>query len=166
VAAAIALGLVILIPDRLRWLGLLAGCALVAVVGHGVQVTGWHRLSDVVGSVVLVATLASLAVGGVVALGMTTRAPDGRVDRAVYGLVVAGSLAAIGVGALMLVLLALFPTLGAPVGSRRAFLQAAFPLLGAGGSVLIVTAFARALDGWSIGGRAEESALRPPHADQ
>jgi hypothetical protein len=60
------------------------------------------------------------------------------------------------VALVMLLLLALFPTLGAPVGSQRAFHQAAFPLLGAGSSALFVMAFARALEGWSMGTRGDD----------
>ncbi len=89
------------------------------------------------------------------AVGMASRSATGVVHRAVYGMVAALALAAIVVAAMMLLLLALFPTLGAPAGSQRAFHQVAFPLLGAGGSVIVVTAFARVLDGWSIGKRAD-----------
>jgi membrane-associated phospholipid phosphatase len=151
VAAAIALGLVLLAPDRLRWLGLLAGSSLIALVAHALQVSGWHRLSDVVGSTMLVLAVASFAVGAFAAVGLSSRSTKGAVHPAVYALVAVLAVAAMAVAALMLLLLTLFPTLGAPVGSQRAFHQVAFPLLGAGGSALVVTAFARALDGWSIG---------------
>jgi len=159
VAAAIAVGLVLLIPDRVRWLGLLAGCAIIALVAHALQVTGWHRLSDVVGSTVLVVAVASVTIGAIVAVGLSSRSDKGTVHPVVYRLVAALALAAMAVAGVMLVLLALFPTLGAPAGSQRAFHQAAFPLLGAGASVLIVTIFARALDGWSIGRGADDRKL-------
>lgn len=157
VAAAIAVGSVLLLPDRLRWLGLLLGAGAVALVAHALQVTGWHRLSDVVASTVLVLTVSSAAIGILAATGRSARLSPGAIHPGVYGLVAALAVAALVVAALMLVLLALFPTLGAPVGSRRAFHQAAFPLLGAGASVLALTAFARVLDGWSIGAPGDDA---------
>lgn len=154
IAATVALGLVLLVPDRLRWLGLLVGCLLMALVTHALQVTGWHRLSDVVASTILVFAVESAGIGTTIAAGQATLSDKGAVHSVVYRLVIGSALAASALAFVMLVLLMVFPTLGAPAGSRRTFHQAAFPLLGAGASVLVVAGFARALEGWSIGRRA------------
>ena len=82
----------------------------------------------------------------------------------------------------MLALLIAFPVLASPVGGRRAFLQASFPLLGAGLTILTLVVFARMIEPYSFGGSARaageasverqaqlaEAGLRerPPVADQ
>lgn len=160
VAAAVAVALILLVPDRLRWLGTLAACALVGVVAHALQVSGWHRLSDVLASTLLVVAVGALVMWALVAGGWGCLTPHRVVHPVVYRAVAALAAGAVGVGLLLLLLLAVFPTLSAPVGSRRAFLQVSFPLLGAGASVLAVAAFAWIANSWSLGREPDEGDRR------
>jgi membrane-associated phospholipid phosphatase len=154
VSVAIAVGLLLVSPLRLRWLVVLLGAAFAAVVAHALQVSGWHRLSDVVGSALLVVGVAALATGGLTAAGWAITATTGDVHPRVYLVVVGLGLAAVGVGAVVVALPALFPVLLAPDGSRRAFLQVAFPLAGAGTTALLVALLAWLIQPWSLGRRA------------
>jgi hypothetical protein len=153
VAVAIAVGLLLVSPLRLRWLVVLLGAAFAAVVAHALQVSGWHRLSDVVGSALLVVGVAALATGGLTATGWAIPATTGDVHPRVYLVVVGLGLAAVGVGVVVVALPALFPVLLAPDGSRRAFLQVAFPLAGAGTTALLVALHAWLIQPWSLGRR-------------
>jgi hypothetical protein len=64
----------------------------------------------------------------------------------------------IAVGVLLLALLLAFPILASPVGGRRAFLQASFPLVGAGLTILALVVFARLIEPYSLG-RSRQAAL-------
>jgi hypothetical protein len=57
VVAAIGVGGMLVSPDRLRWAVLVAGSAALAIAAQSTQIAGWHRLSDAVGSGLLVAAV-------------------------------------------------------------------------------------------------------------
>lgn len=60
-AAGVVCALLLAVPRRARWWCVLPGAAGVFVVGAATMIAGWHRLSDVIGSVLLAATLTCLA---------------------------------------------------------------------------------------------------------
>ncbi|WP_330186225.1 phosphatase PAP2 family protein [Dactylosporangium sp. AC04546] len=75
VMAVVAVGLLV-VPPAGRWLVAVPGAAGVSVVAGATMVAGWHRLSDVVGSVLLVAAVycfaaALVELGGAGAHGTT-----------------------------------------------------------------------------------------------
>ena len=53
IAAAIGAGLLLVSPDRIRWAVLVIAAALPATIGQATQITGWHRMSDAIGGVLL-----------------------------------------------------------------------------------------------------------------
>lgn len=63
-AAGLVCALLLAVPRQARVWCLVPGAAGVFVVGAATIVAGWHRLSDVVGSVLLTATLTCLAAAG------------------------------------------------------------------------------------------------------
>lgn len=151
VATAIAVGALLVAPDRLRWLALAIGALYAAVIGDAIQTTGWHRLSDTLGSTLLVVAVACAALAALAWLDLAQPSPFARIDRRVrYGL----SALAVGilvVATMMLVLVVAFPILGSPEGGRRAFLQGAFPLFGSGLTILALVALARLIEPFSLG---------------
>jgi hypothetical protein len=151
VATAIAVGALLVVPDRLRWLALAIGALYAAVIGDAIQTTGWHRLSDTLGSTLLVVAVACAGLAALAQLDLVQPSPFGRVDRRVrYGLS-ALALGILVVATVMLVLVVAFPILGSPEGGRRAFLQGAFPLFGAGLTIFALVALARVIEPFSLG---------------
>jgi hypothetical protein len=153
VAASIAIGALLVAPDRLRWVVLLAGVAFAALIGESVQTTGWHRLSDTVGGVLIVIAVAAMGLVLLAATGFVTGSDAARIDarfRAALLIVAAG---AVVLGAGLALLPAVFPLLGQPAGARRSILQTAFPLVGVGVTVLATVAFARVIEPYSLGRR-------------
>jgi membrane-associated phospholipid phosphatase len=67
-ATALLLGLLLVVPPRARWWVAVPGALGVSVIAASTMVLGWHRFSDVVGAVLLVAALASLAGAALAAL--------------------------------------------------------------------------------------------------
>jgi hypothetical protein len=66
----------------------------------------------------------------------------------------------------MLVLVVAFPILSSPEGARRAFLQTAFPLFGAGLTIIALVTFARVIEPFSLGeARAPLDLMRPGRTD-
>ena len=131
VAAAMAIGALLVAPDRLRWLVVPAGAIYAAVIAEAIQTTGWHRLSDTLGGVLLVLVVAAAGLAVVARAGLVQPSTHGRIDRRVRtGVLVAGTVA-IGLGTII-PLAATFPLLASPDSGRRAFLQTAFPLVGSG----------------------------------
>lgn len=155
VATSIAVAALIVAPDRTRWL-ILPVAALVAVlVGDAIQVAGWHRLSDSLGASLLVVAVAGAGLALLARAGLVAPSAAGFVDRRVRVMVGLAAVVALVVGSALLALLAVFPVLSEPTGARRAFLQAAFPLLGASvtlGALLLVTA---AVEPFSLGRAAD-----------
>lgn len=61
VATALLLAFALVLPPVARWWVLLPGSVAVVVVAASTMVTGWHRLSDLVGGVLVAAVLYCLA---------------------------------------------------------------------------------------------------------
>ncbi|MFF5180230.1 phosphatase PAP2 family protein [Micromonospora sp. NPDC000316] len=127
VAAALLLAYMLVLPGwARRWLAL-PGTAGVSVIGAATMIAGWHRFSDVLGGVLLSATLFCLAAAALAARpgGTALRSPD-RLD----GGGVAGRLAEGAVGLVVLVWasMAVAPDLAASV--RRGPLLAIVAALG------------------------------------
>lgn len=151
VATAVAVGALLVAPDRLRWLALALGAPYAAIIGDAIQTSGWHRLSDTFGSTLLVIAVASAGLAVLARLDLAQPSPFGRVDRRIrYALFVLASVTLL-VGTVMLVLVVAFPILGSPEGARRAFLQGAFPLFGAGLTIIALVTFARVIEPFSLG---------------
>lgn len=153
VATSIAIGALLVAPDRLRWAALVAGALFAAIVGEAVQTTGWHRLSDTIGGVCLVIAvsasgLALLSVGGSVELSDAAR-----IDRRLLTGLYAVAFGTVALGVALAVLPVVFPLLGTPVGARRSILQTAFPLIGVGVTILALATFARVIEPYSLGRR-------------
>lgn len=151
VATSIAIGAVLVMPDRLRWVALAVGAVYAGAIGDAIQVTGWHRLSDTIGSALLAIAVASAALVVLARLHLVQPSPHGRVNPRVRHVLVVLGLVAIAVGTIILLLVVVFPLLGRPDGGRRAFLQTAFPLFGAGVTILALVAFTRVIEPFSLG---------------
>jgi hypothetical protein len=151
VAASIAIGALLVVPDRLRWAVLVAGVIFAALIGESVQTTGWHRLSDTIGGVLLVIAVSA---GGLVLLARAGRvAPSegARIDPRLRAALLAVAVGAAVLGAALTILPVIFPLLGAPTGARRSIMQTAFPLVGVGVTVLTIVVFARVIEPYSLG---------------
>ena len=61
VVTALVLAFLLVLPPAARWWVLVPGAAAVVVVGASTMITGWHRLSDVVGGALVAAVLHCLA---------------------------------------------------------------------------------------------------------
>ncbi len=154
VAAAMAVGALLVAPDRLRWLVVPAGAIYAAVIAEAIQTTGWHRLSDTLGGVLLVLVVAAAGLAVVARAGLVQPSTHGRIDRRVRtGVLVAGTVA-IGLGTIILLLAATFPLLASPDSGRRAFLQTAFPLVGSGLTLLAMLVAGRMIEPYTLGRRA------------
>lgn len=159
VAASIAIGALLVAPDRLRWMVLLAGVVFAALIGESVQTTGWHRLSDTVGGVLIVIAVSAAGLVLLASTGFVAGSDAARIDarfRAALVIVAAGAVV-LGIG--LALLPAVFPLLAEPAGARRSILQTAFPLVGVGVTVLATVAFARVIEPYSLG-------LRPGRSDR
>ncbi len=155
IATAVAVGGILVAPDRLRWLVLPFGVAFAAIISEAVQTSGWHRLSDSIGSSCLVI---AIAMGGLFVLarnGLVHESDRGGVDRRLSGgiSVIAG--VALALGTFVLVLIVLFPLLTTPIEARRALLQTAFPLIGTGWTLVAILAVARVIGPFTLGDRRE-----------
>jgi hypothetical protein len=157
VAAAMAVGAILMSPDRLRWAVVPIGAAYTAIVADAVQTTGWHRLSDAVGGVLVVVAVFSAALAVIARAGSIVRSEHGRIDRRVRLLVIGLAAAAVAIGAVVLAIAAAFPLLTTPTGGRRVFLQTAFPLIGAGLVVAVIVVFARVVEPFTFGRRADSA---------
>jgi hypothetical protein len=160
VASAVAVGALLVAPDRLRWIVLVIGSVGVGVIAQALQVVGWHRLSDVFGSALLVAAVASAGVALLAGADLTAPTGVGRVHPRLYRALVVGAAAVMAVGAVMLVLLVAFPLLSSPEGGKRVFLQTAFPLFATGLTVVTLTLVARLIESRTLGRRP------PPRATE
>lgn len=164
VAVAIAIGAILVVPDRIRWLALVLGALYSAVIVDAIQIAGWHRLSDTIGSALLVVAVATAGAASMARAGLVQPTTSGRVHRRIHYLLAGLAGALIAVGVLLVGLLVVFPILGSPVGGRRAFLQASFPLLGAGLTILVLVAFTRLIEPYSLG-RSAPAARNVPVDD-
>jgi membrane-associated phospholipid phosphatase len=151
VASAVAIGALLVAPGRLRWLALAAGALYAAVIGEATQATGWHRLSDVVGSMLIVIAVASGALVVLAATGLVQPGGRGRIAHRVRNTLTVLALVSLLLGAALLVMATIFPLLASTSGVRRVFLQTAFPLFGAGFTVVALTLFARVVEPFELG---------------
>jgi membrane-associated phospholipid phosphatase len=58
VAVAVSIGLVIVVPYALRWLGAVVAAGYAIGIAQAVETAGWHRLSGVIGATLLVVSVA------------------------------------------------------------------------------------------------------------
>ncbi|MEO5965715.1 MAG: hypothetical protein ABIR11_09645 [Candidatus Limnocylindrales bacterium] len=155
VAAAIAVGALLVAPGRLRWLVIPAGAVYVAIIGQATQIVGWHRLSGAVGGVLLVFIVASIALVALALADLIVAAEDGRVHRRIRLALLGGAAVVLALGALILALPVAFPLLVAPAGATSAFAHTSLDLLGVGLTIFAFVAFAYVLEPFSLGRRAQ-----------
>ena len=109
-AAALLLALLLVVPARSRWWVAVPGTTGVSVIAAATMIVGWHRFSDVVGSLLLAATLFFVAAAGL------ARWPDRRGEPDPDHSSGTGLLAlACGATLLMMVLLAFATDAGVPL---------------------------------------------------
>ena len=151
VAAAAAVGALLVAPDRIRWLVLPAAAGIAALAGQATQVTGWHRMSCALGAVLIVVGVAALGLTVVAKAGLVQPDVHGRINRRLtWALIVAGGLAIVA-GILVFILGLVFPILRAPQGAQGAFSQTTLVALGIGLTVLIITAFGVLIEPYTLG---------------
>ena len=159
VAAALALGLVLVVPARWRGLAAVAGTTYAVLVGAATVTAGWHRPSDVVGGFLVTVAWAATLGAALVKAPAGTRTERRAAQRgsrlavgalvlgaallAVVGVTLAGTVAALRDRDLRLV----------PVGA--AYLGSVAVILAAGG--VLVACFLGALGGLPL-----EPRLAPP----
>jgi hypothetical protein len=151
VADAMALGAILVSPDRLRWVVVPVAAAYAAIVVEALQTTGWHRLSDTLGSVLVVIAVASAGLALMARAGLIQASEHGRIDRRVRTILLVAALVALAVATIVLAIGSLFPLLTSSDGGRRVFLQTAFPLVGIGFVSLAIVAFARVVEPFTLG---------------
>lgn len=150
-ATAMAVGVFLVAPNRLRWLVLPAGALFAALVGHSVQASGWHRLSDTIAATTLVIGIACMGVVLLARAGMVQRSDGGLIDPRVSHLLLVGSGGLLVVAITLLALPTAFPLLAGLDRARRAFLQAAFPLVGASVTLFMLTVFGLLVQPFGLG---------------
>lgn len=140
-AAAVAVGALLISPDRLRWAVLVVVSLYVVIVAEALQTTGWHRMSDTIGGVLVVCIAATLALGLLARRRMTPPSTHGRVHSRVRSALIVLATVPILLGAVIVLVSAAFPLLPSPTDRDGAVLQTAFPLIGSGicGLLVIVT---------------------------
>jgi hypothetical protein len=157
IAAGIGVAMLLVSPDRLRWLALPAAALTAAFIGQATQVAGWHRLSGALGGVFLVVAIAASALVILARAGLVGSSTHGRVSSRVRGLLVGLGSIFILVGAVVLGIFVAFPLLRAPEGAYGAFLHTVFDAVGAGTTVLVVVAFGATIEPFAFGVRDERS---------
>jgi membrane-associated phospholipid phosphatase len=111
-AAALALAILLVAPARARWWLAVPATAAVSVIGAATTVVGWHRFSDVIGSLLLVGAVSCLAAAALTLAPepAAAQAPKEEADNeAINGLLVQ----AIALTLLIMAVLALAPDAGA-----------------------------------------------------
>jgi hypothetical protein len=153
IAATIAIGALLVAPDRLRWLVLPVVAVYAAVIAQAVQVAGWHRLSGTLGGVLLSVAVACTALAIMAASRRVQPSLARRIPRAVGIGLLAVSGAAVAGAAIVAALPILFPILDEPRGADSAFAHTALELVGVGVTVLMVTFFATLIDPYTLGAK-------------
>jgi membrane-associated phospholipid phosphatase len=151
VAASVGIAALMVAPDRLRWLVLLAAAAVTAVVGQATQVTGWHRASDALGGVVLAASVGCAALLVLARIHHVQPSVVGRVHRRVYAMIWIVAVAAIALGAAILAIFLAFPLLRAPDDAESVALHTASDLIAFGLSTIAIAAFAWVIQPYTLG---------------
>ena len=160
VAASIGIAAMMVVPDRLRWLTLVAAAALAAIIGQATQVTGWHRASDALGGVALAAAFGCLGLLALARIGYVQPSAAGRVHPRVFSallIVVAGSVA---LGVFLVAALLAFPLLRTPGDADGVFLHTASNLVTFGLSTVVIAVFAWVIQPYTLG-----TSERPAVAD-
>ncbi len=153
VAAAIAIGGLMVAPDRLRWMAMTGGVVFAGLIVEAVQTTGWHRLSDTIGGVLLVIVVASAGLVMLARAGYVIPSDAARIDRRIRSALLVVAAGAVVLGIALAILPVVFPLLAAPAGARRSILQTAFPLVGIGATAAAIVVFARVIEPYSLGRR-------------
>ncbi len=153
VAAAIAIGGLMVAPDRLRWVALTGGVVFAGLIVEAVQATGWHRLSDTIGGVLLVIVVGSAGLVVLARAGYVVPSEAARIDRRIRVALLVVAAGAVILGFALAILPVIFPLLAAPAGARRSILQTAFPLVGIGATTAAIVVFARVIEPYSLGRR-------------
>jgi hypothetical protein len=164
VAAAMAVGAILISPDRLRWIVVPIGAVYAAIVADATQTTGWHRLSDTIGGVLVVLAIGSAGLALLARARLVQRTAHGRIDRRVRTLVLLAAGAAAVLAIAILALALAFPLLTSPTGGRAVFLQTAFPLLGVAAVTAAIVGFGWAVEPFTIGRRAPTEPASPTRA--
>lgn len=151
IAAGIGVAMLLVSPDRLRWLALPVAALTATLIGQATQVAGWHRLSGALGGVFLVVAIASSALVVLARAGLVGPSTHGRVSSRVRGLLVGLGSTLILVGAVVLGIFVAFPLLRAPEGASGAFLHTTFDAVGSGITVLVMVAFAATIEPFALG---------------
>jgi PAP2 superfamily len=151
VVASVGIGALLVAPDRLRWLVLLAAAAAAGLIGQATQVTGWHRASDALGGVVLSGSVACLGLIGLARIRHAQPSTVGHIDRRVLGLVWIVAVGAIVLGVAIVGLMIGFPILAAPVDAESVFLHTASDLVVFGLSTVAIATFAWVIDPYTLG---------------
>ena len=155
IAAGIGVAIILVSPDRLRWLALPVAALIAAFIGQATQVAGWHRMSGALGGAFLVIAIASSGLVILARAGFVGRSAHGRVSSRVRGLLLGLGSILILVGAVVLGIFVAFPLLRAPEGASSAFLHTTFDAVGAGMTVLVIVAFGATIEPFALGVRDE-----------
>ncbi len=159
VAAAIAIGGLLVAPDRLRWMTMTGGVVFAGLIVEAVQTSGWHRLSDTIGGVLLVIVVGSASLAVLARAGYVVPSDAARIDRRIRGALLVVAAGAVALGVALAILPIVFPLLAAPAGARRSILQTAFPLVGLGATAAAIVVFARVIEPYSLGRRPSKDDL-------
>lgn len=154
-AAAVAVGALLISPDRLRWAVLVVVSLYVVIVAEALQTTGWHRMSDTIGGVLVVCIAATLALGLLARHRMTRPSRHGRVHSRVRSALIVLATVPILLGAVIVLVSAAFPLLPSPTDRDGAVLQTAFPLIGSGICGLLVIVMGWLVEPYTLGRRAD-----------
>jgi membrane-associated phospholipid phosphatase len=165
VAASLGIAALMVVPDRLRWLTLIAAAGLAAVIGQATQVTGWHRASDALGGVALAAAFGCAGLLALARIGYVQPSVVGRVHPRVFTalwIVVAGSVA---LGIFLVAALLAFPLLRTPGDADSVFLHTASNLVTFGLSTVVIAAFAWVIQPYTLGTSAPDMASDADDSD-
>lgn len=160
VAASVAMGALLVAPDRIRWLVLPLAAGLTAIVGQATQVTGWHRASDALGGIALTGAVACIGLYVLARNRHVRPSTVGRVHPRVFGLLIAAAGIVVAVGLVLLLAFAAFPLLRAPADAESVFLQTSSDLFAVGLSTLAIAAFAWAIEPFTLGVSDDPRAAR------
>lgn len=151
IAAAVGLGVLLVSPERLRWLLLPLGAGYAALIGQATQVAGWHRLSAGLGGVLLAMTVMAATVAVVSARGLVSRSDSGRIHRRLRRLLWLLPLGTFVVAGIVAALLVAFPLLRTPRGADSVFVHTLLELAGIGLTLLAFLAFAALVEPFTLG---------------
>ncbi|MDH4142345.1 MAG: phosphatase PAP2 family protein [Chloroflexota bacterium] len=164
VAASVGIGALLVAPDRLRWLILVAAAAIAAIIGQATQVTGWHRASDVLGGVILSALVGCIGLLVLVGIRHVQPSHQGRVHPRILAAIWIVAAGAILLGMVLLGALILFPLLRAPEGAESVFLHTASDLIAVGLSTMTMATFALVIEPYTLGAAAARTVPTQPGA--